>query len=165
MVSSHYEYDSHTGGCDPAVRPSGGQPVSGVCPACLFPVVQAQDSTTSTWRRRKRAGSLSATCQHTARLDYYRNTLYIPGRACCMLYTSHRRRKCSLVREPPFIKIHLHLLCGLMYIHGCSCSRFSLADILVLVGTAGAGIMTPPTSTKISAMKCVQGHSSPINPR
>ena len=40
----------------------------------------------------------------------------------------------------------------------------SLAEILVLDGTAAAGRMAPPTSTRISArMKCVQGHSSPVN--
>ena len=41
---------------------------------------------------------------------------------------------------------------------------FSLAEIVVLAGTAGAGGMTPPTSTRISArMKRVQEHSSPVN--
>ena len=41
---------------------------------------------------------------------------------------------------------------------------FSLAEILVLAGTAGAGGMAPPASTMISAsMKCVQGHSSRVN--
>ena len=46
----------------------------------------------------------------------------------------------------------------------CPCPRFSLAEILVLVGTAGASGMTPPSSTRISArMKCVQEHSSPVN--
>ena len=33
----------------------------------------------------------------------------------------------------------------------CSWTRFSLAAILVLVGTAGAGRMAQPTSTRISA--------------
>ena len=32
---------------------------------------------------------------------------------------------------------------------------FSIAEILVLAGTAGAGVMEPPTSTRISARKCV----------
>ena len=41
---------------------------------------------------------------------------------------------------------------------------FILADILVLAGAASASGMTPPTSTRISAsLKCVQGHSSPVN--
>ena len=40
----------------------------------------------------------------------------------------------------------------------------SLADILVLAGTAGAGIMAPPASIRISAMmNCVQGHGSRVN--
>ena len=46
----------------------------------------------------------------------------------------------------------------------CSWTRFSLAEILVVAGTAGAGGMAPPTSTRISArMKGFQGHSSPVN--
>ena len=47
------------------------------------------------------------------------------------------------------------------------CSRvncvpeISLAEILVLAGTSGAGGMAPPTSNRISArMECVQGHVS-----
>ena len=41
-------------------------------------------------------------------------------------------------------------------------TRFSLAEILVLVGTAGAGRMALSSSTRISAwMKCVQGHCLP----
>ena len=32
----------------------------------------------------------------------------------------------------------------------CPCARFILAEILVLAGTAGAGGMEPPTSTRIS---------------
>ena len=37
-------------------------------------------------------------------------------------------------------------------------TRFSLAEILVLAGTAGAGRIVPPASTRISArMKWVQG--------
>ena len=37
-------------------------------------------------------------------------------------------------------------------------TRFSLAEILVLAGTASAGRMTPPASTRISArLKRVQG--------
>ena len=40
---------------------------------------------------------------------------------------------------------------------------FSLAEILVLAGTAGAGGMPPPTSARISArLKCVHEHSSPL---
>ena len=43
-------------------------------------------------------------------------------------------------------------------------TRFSLAEMLVLAATAGAGRMAPPTSTKISAgLKCVQGHVSRVN--
>ena len=39
-----------------------------------------------------------------------------------------------------------------------------LAEILVLVGTAGAGGTTPLASAKISArLKRVQGHLSPVN--
>ena len=42
-------------------------------------------------------------------------------------------------------------------------TRFSLAEILVLAGTAGAGGMAPPTSTRISArMKSGQGHGSAV---
>ena len=42
-------------------------------------------------------------------------------------------------------------------------TRFSLAEILVLAGTAGAGRMAPPASTGISAMmRCVQGHVSRV---
>ena len=45
-------------------------------------------------------------------------------------------------------------------------SLFSLAEILVLADTVGAGRMAPPTSTRISAgMKCVQEHNSPVNVR
>ena len=41
-------------------------------------------------------------------------------------------------------------------------TRFSLAEILVLAGTAGAGGMAPPTSTRISAwLKRVQGTQLP----
>ena len=41
-------------------------------------------------------------------------------------------------------------------------NTFSLGEMLVLAGTAGAGSMTPPTSTRISArLKCGQGHVSP----
>ena len=43
-------------------------------------------------------------------------------------------------------------------------TRFSLAEILVLAGTAGAGGMAPPASTRISArLKRDQEHSSPVN--
>ena len=43
-------------------------------------------------------------------------------------------------------------------------THFSLAEILVLAGTAGTGGLTPPTLTRISVkMKCVQGHVSPVN--
>ena len=52
------------------------------------------------------------------------------------------------------------------YIYGRTAfpARFSLAEILVLTGTAGAGGMAPPTSTMISTrMKCVQGHILPVN--
>ena len=46
----------------------------------------------------------------------------------------------------------------------CSCTRSSLAEILVLDGTAGADKMAPPTSTRIFArLKRVQGHGSPVN--
>ena len=48
----------------------------------------------------------------------------------------------------------------------CSWTRFSLAEILVLSGTAGAGVMAPPISTRISVrLKRVTGgkHSSPVN--
>ena len=46
----------------------------------------------------------------------------------------------------------------------CPRTRFSLAEILVLAGTTGAGRMAPPASTRISArMKHVLGHSSPVN--
>ena len=46
----------------------------------------------------------------------------------------------------------------------CARTRFSLAEILVLAGTTGAGGMAPPTSTKISArLKRAQGHSSAKN--
>ena len=47
----------------------------------------------------------------------------------------------------------------------CPWTRFSLADILVLAGTPGAGTMTPPTSTRVCSghLKCVQGHGSPVN--
>ena len=38
------------------------------------------------------------------------------------------------------------------------------AEILVLPGTAGAGRMAPPTSTRISfRVKCVQRHILPVN--
>ena len=53
-------------------------------------------------------------------------------------------------------------------VHGCTVfpTRFSLAVILVLAGTAGAGGMAPPTSTGISdRMKRVQEYSSPANVR
>ena len=41
-------------------------------------------------------------------------------------------------------------------------TRFDLADILVLAGTAGAGGMAVITSTRISArLKCVLEHVSP----
>ena len=51
-----------------------------------------------------------------------------------------------------------------MFTHGmgelCSRSRFSLAEILVLVGTVGAGRTAPPASTRISArLKHVQDSS------
>ena len=43
-------------------------------------------------------------------------------------------------------------------------TRFSLAEILVLAITAGAGKMAPSTSTRMSAvMNCVQGHASPVD--
>ena len=43
-------------------------------------------------------------------------------------------------------------------------TQFSLADIIALAGTAGAGIMAPPTSTRITArLKRVHGHVSPVN--
>ena len=46
----------------------------------------------------------------------------------------------------------------------CSRTRFSLAEILVPDGTAGADKMAPPTSTRISArLKRFQEHSSPVN--
>ena len=46
----------------------------------------------------------------------------------------------------------------------CSLPYFSLAEILVLDGIAGAGRMASPASTKISArLKCVQGHSPRVN--
>ena len=46
----------------------------------------------------------------------------------------------------------------------CSWTHFSLAEILVLACTTGAGGRAPPASTRIYArMKCVQGHSSPVN--
>ena len=46
----------------------------------------------------------------------------------------------------------------------CPRTRFILAETLVLNGTAGAGRMTPPTSTSISArMTRVQEHSSRVN--
>ena len=39
---------------------------------------------------------------------------------------------------------------------GAALTRFSLAEILVLAGTAGAGRMTPPAISRISAaMNCV----------
>ena len=56
---------------------------------------------------------------------------------------------------------HLHILAGEL------CSQhlgFSLAGILVLAGTAGAGRMAPPNSTRISAwMKCALGHVTPVS--
>ena len=43
-------------------------------------------------------------------------------------------------------------------------TRFSVAEILVLAGTAGAGGMAPPAITSIFArLKCVQGHVLPVN--
>ena len=43
-------------------------------------------------------------------------------------------------------------------------TRFSLADILVLAGTAAAGRMAPPASTSIPArLECVQGHVSRVH--
>ena len=43
-------------------------------------------------------------------------------------------------------------------------TRFSLAEVLVLAGTAGTGGMALLTSTTISAMlKRVQEHRSPVN--
>ena len=46
----------------------------------------------------------------------------------------------------------------------CFPTHFSLAEILVLPGTAGAGGMATPTNTRTSArLKRVQGHSSPVN--
>ena len=48
----------------------------------------------------------------------------------------------------------------------CPITRSSLAEIIVLVGTAGAGGMATPASTSISArLKIVQEHSSPVNLR
>ena len=42
-------------------------------------------------------------------------------------------------------------------------TRFSLAEILVMAVTAGAGGMAPPTSTRISdRLKRVQRHVSPV---
>ena len=44
----------------------------------------------------------------------------------------------------------------------CSRKRCSLAEILVLAGSAGAGGMAPPASTRFSArLERVQDHSSP----
>ena len=51
-------------------------------------------------------------------------------------------------------------------VHACTVlpARFSLAEIQVLAGTAGAGRIAPPTSTRISArLKLVQRHVSPVN--
>ena len=46
----------------------------------------------------------------------------------------------------------------------CSRTRFSLAEILVLAGSAGAGGMAPPASTRISArLQRFLEHSSPVN--
>ena len=46
----------------------------------------------------------------------------------------------------------------------CLRTYFSLAEILVLAGTADAGGMAPPTSTRMSArLKCVQERSSPVH--
>ena len=47
----------------------------------------------------------------------------------------------------------------------CLCTRFSLAESIVLAGTAASGGgMAPPTSTRISdKMKYVLGHVSPVN--
>ena len=46
----------------------------------------------------------------------------------------------------------------------CPSTRFSLAEILVLAGIAGAGRMTPPASTRIPArLKCVRENSSPMS--
>ena len=46
----------------------------------------------------------------------------------------------------------------------CSCTRFSLAEILVLAGTSGAGGKAPLASTRISArLQYVQGHDSRVN--
>ena len=43
-------------------------------------------------------------------------------------------------------------------------THFSLAEILVLAGTASAGRMAPPASTRISAwLKRIQEHGSPVN--
>ena len=45
----------------------------------------------------------------------------------------------------------------------CSCTHFSLAEILVPAGTTGAGAIARLTSTMISArLKRVQEHSSPV---
>ena len=46
----------------------------------------------------------------------------------------------------------------------CSWTHFSLADILVLAGTARASRIAPPASTRISArLKRVHEHSSPVS--
>ena len=43
----------------------------------------------------------------------------------------------------------------------CPRTRFSLADILVLVGIVGAGRMAPPTSTRISGTQFTREYVSP----
>ena len=46
----------------------------------------------------------------------------------------------------------------------CLCTRLSLAEIIVLAGGAIPPARAVPASTRIFArMKCVQGHSSPVN--
>ena len=46
----------------------------------------------------------------------------------------------------------------------CVPASFTLAEILVLAGTAGASGMAPPTSTRISArLKRVQEHNLRVN--
>ena len=53
---------------------------------------------------------------------------------------------------------------GTLALVGIHIHIHSLAEIMVLAGTAGAGRMAPPDSTRLSSrIKCVQEHSSPAN--
>ena len=76
------------------------------------------------------------------------------------LFYSSSTNSCSTIRHPEGSRWSNPLQPRYTFTgETCSWPHFILADIVVMDGTAGAGRMAPPISTRIFArMKCVLGH-------